>query len=337
MNKERTADGNHTREVAIHGRRVSGWHGAAAVTSIDAMPHRPIVVSYPQIQEVGSWSRMLPERMIFRASHLNVELVDGHLYTADFSGRFRFHLERLGQQWSVGCAIAVGESVEFAQALARGPILALVAALDGDLVLHANAVIGNGIGVACIGPAGRGKTFLSALLVASGKASLFADDSVVIDRLIDRGPVGMHSGLLELRLRDGGALEDALVLGGGAARETSEGRRAVRVANESAVLHHRLGLLVVPAIGPAGGPPRIRALEGDEKLRAALRSTRLPGWLDRTLAEQEFIGLTELMSCTPMVEMELPRIDLTMARVADVTLLGLQAWELLNRYDGLVP
>lgn len=104
-------------------------------------------------------------------------------------GAYRFH----GPAY--GCTVLSGDGTEVDgapgeeglagwQRLLVAQVLPFAAALQGLEVLHAGAVVVDGIGVALSGPSGSGKTSLALALVRRG-AELLADDVLAVERAGD--------------------------------------------------------------------------------------------------------------------------------------------------------
>jgi HPr serine kinase-like protein len=140
---------------------------------------RPLRISYgeqppawPQEAQLVSDERGPGGEVIFQIE------VDG--------GAYRFH----GPAY--GCSVLSGDGTEVAgapgeegfagwQRLLVAQVLPFAAALQGLEVLHAGAVVVDGIGVALSGPSGSGKTSLALALERRG-AELLADDVLAVER-----------------------------------------------------------------------------------------------------------------------------------------------------------
>lgn len=188
--------------------------------------------------------------------------------------------------------------------LVAGTLLAVRLLLDGELALHASAVIPATLGggaVAFVGASGMGKSTLAALACADG-AALLTDDVL---RVSDPGERPLAwPGAVECRLRDAAApLADRYAAA--PVRRTADGRTALAPpARATAAVP--LDVVVIPR--PRRGPERVsaRRLPAAEALLRLVRFPRVVGWSDgRTLARQ-FHLLGDLAAGVPVVEATIP-------------------------------
>ncbi len=124
--------------------------------------------------------------------------------------------------------------------LVEGTVLAMVAALRGDCLLHASAVeLPDGRALVIAGPSGAGKSTLATLLAIAG-CRLIADDAVAL-RVRPHGQVTVSSGIQAARLRE--SAWDLAALMEGADRAKSVDDRVVLTTNPQ-----RAGTFEVAAI-----------------------------------------------------------------------------------------
>jgi hypothetical protein len=172
---------------------------------------------------------------------------------------------------------------------------------EGHLCLHASAVAADGRGVAIVGPSGRGKSTLAALLCASG-ARLISDDMLRIS-LCTEGP-DCFRGTTTLRLRSGAA-ELASELDGTAVCQTADGRIGARPrVVESACV--RLGAILVPFPSRTASELAVEALNGRDALLEVLRYPRAVGWKDEAVVESHFLAAARVTQEVPVFGAAVP-------------------------------
>lgn len=188
----------------------------------------------------------------------------------------------------------------FGPLLLAGSVLAHVLAAEGHSALHASAVESGGSAVAFIGPSGRGKSTLAALLCSSG-AALVSDDLLRCE--VAGGAATCFRGSSRLRLRpQAAALAESL---SGAAVETSDGRTAL-VPRTPRMRRMPLAALVVPRPSREADTLAIRRLRGREAAAEILRSPRLLGWTDPELATRHLDLCHQLAGAVPVLEATIP-------------------------------
>jgi hypothetical protein len=233
------------------------------------------------------------------------------------SGRYRFpvHAPIAGDEpMRVEVLHGPGEDPGFAAVLGQGAILSAVASLSGRVGLHATTVMvpagpsRGEVGIAVMGPSGQGKSATAAMLVAAG-CTLVADDVSVLDP----GSSRVRPGLLELRLRqDTAGLARIIDAAAAAVRSTPDGRIALRPALAPPEGGVEVTHCVLPSVGDdPTASPSARRLQGAAAMDALIRSARLVGWREPTVLAREFDAFGELADAVPVIELRLPRCDLS--------------------------
>ncbi len=183
--------------------------------------------------------------------------------------------------------------------LLAGSGMAHALAIDGHSTLHASAVEVGGRAIAFIGPSGKGKTTLAALLCGSG-ARAVTDDVL---RCEVQGDAALcFRGGARLRLRpQAAALADDLE----SAVQTADGRTAA-MGDLTDVRRMPLAALVVP--GPSRGSRQlsVRRLRGREAAAELLRSPRLAGFIDPELTTRHLDLCQQLVARVPVLETTIP-------------------------------
>lgn len=180
-----------------------------------------------------------------------------------------------------------------------GSGLAHALAADGHSALHASAVEVDGRAIAFIGPSGKGKTTLAALLCAS-RARAVTDD--VLRCGIQDGEAICFRGGSRLRLRSQAA---ALADGLRSAERTAD-ERISAVAEPTARERMPLAALVVPRPSRETSEISVRRLRGREAATELLRSPRLAGIFDPRLATRHLDLCRELAARVPVLEATIP-------------------------------
>lgn len=203
----------------------------------------------------------------------------------------------------------------------RGVVASLLLELVGTPVLHANALVVAGNGVAVTGPQGAGKTTSSAALVAGG-ARLVSDDVVAVE--YDSSSVTMRSGPTDLRLRPHGTGVLGLFPSHAATSQSLDGRVVLPMSpfdRDSA----SLDAIVVPRPSRSTDEISVRALESDAALRLLIGAFRVPGFVERTMVEQRLAAIARL-SALPIAEITMPFLDRWTAGDAQALHDELAAW-----------
>jgi hypothetical protein len=184
--------------------------------------------------------------------------------------------------------------------LAAGTVMAFLLTLRGVTVLHASAVAVDGRALAFVGPSGRGKSTLAALLCLDG-AGLITDDVLAID---PGPPVTGIGGATELRLREAAAsLAD--VRGDLAKRVTADQRTAVTLERSA---HERLPLaaIVVPAPSRTARKVDVTRLSPSTALLSLLSSPRIHGWRRSDVLSRDFDTQSEIVNQVPVYAATIP-------------------------------
>lgn len=185
------------------------------------------------------------------------------------------------------------------QLILAGSGMAHALTADGGSPLHASAVEARGRAIAFIGPSGKGKTTLAALLCGAGARSVTDD---VLRCEIEGESVVCFRGGSQLRLRPQAAsLADDL----GGATTTADGRTSA-LAEPTELERMPLAALVVPMPSRAAGELSLRRLRGREAAAELLRSPRLLGWLDPELRTRHLDLCHGLATRVPVLEATIP-------------------------------
>lgn len=183
--------------------------------------------------------------------------------------------------------------------LLAGSGMAHALAAGGRGCLHASAVEVDGRAIAFIGPSGRGKSTLAALLCAAGARA-------VTDDLLHCEPRGeevvCHRGGHRIRLR---AHAGPAAEGLSDPQGTADGRLS---ALAPATALSRLPLASVVAPRPARDADRVRIerLRGRAAASELLRSQRLTGWIDPRLATLHLDLCRDVAARVPIVAAAIP-------------------------------
>lgn len=238
------------------------------------------------------------------------ETPDGVWYTAgivkggyelSFNGCCTFRVSE--DLSSATCVPEIGTNSALTTVLASGALLAFVMAMRGQCVLHAGAVEVDGRAVAIVGSTGSGKSTVTAALCTVG-CPLVTDDVLRVE-LDESGDALAHRGTSEVRLRPGARMlarrfDDPI-----RARETEDGRLAIRpAATHSRVLP--LGALIVPRPRPHTTAVAVRRTPPMVAMRHLLSYPRLVGWRDQDVLRQQLSDLAQLVQRVPMYVADLP-------------------------------
>ncbi len=183
--------------------------------------------------------------------------------------------------------------------LLAGSGMAHALAADGHSCLHASAVEVDGSAIAFIGPSGKGKTTLAALLCGSGARAV--TDDVLRCEVVGDAALCFRGGA-RLRLRPQAAvLADALE----SAVLTADGRTA-GLGELTDMEKMPVAALVVPGPSRDSGQLSVRRLRGREAAAELLRSPRLAGFIDPALTTRHLDLCHQLAARVPVLEATVP-------------------------------
>lgn len=183
--------------------------------------------------------------------------------------------------------------------LLAGSGLAHALAADGHATMHASAIEVGGRAIGFIGPSGKGKTTLAALLCATG-ARAVTDD--VLRCEFDGESAFCFRGSSRLRLRpQAAALAEQLA----PLEQTADGRTSVR-AEPTPLERLPLVALVVPQPSREARAIGVSRLRGRSAAAELLRSPRLIGWIERELATRHLHLCQQLAQRVPVLEVTVP-------------------------------
>jgi hypothetical protein len=183
--------------------------------------------------------------------------------------------------------------------LMAGTVSAFLLALRGHTVLHASAVSIGGQALAFVGPSGRGKSTLAALMCLAG-ADLVTDDVLVVEA--DDAVVCL-GGATELRLRAGAA---PLAAGSPGATRTTADERLALTAGRSLTEPLPVRAIVIPAPSRTATKVEHRAIDPSAALFTLLSIPRVYGWRDPDVLRRDFTTLSALVNKVPVLEAVVP-------------------------------
>jgi hypothetical protein len=238
---------------------------------------------------------------------VSYDLDDARWYSAtatDSGYRMRFH--RCGEfeiSADLNRVVVHGDPtgrIELLPILMAGTVSAFLLALRGHTVLHASAVSIGGQALAFVGPSGRGKSTLAALMCLAG-ADLVTDDVLVVESGDDVVCLG---GATELRLRAAAA---PLATGspGTATRTTADERLALtagRVLTDPVPLR----AIVIPAPSRTAARVEHRTIDPSTALFTLLSIPRVYGWREPEVLRRDFETLSALVNKVPVLEAVVP-------------------------------
>jgi hypothetical protein len=184
--------------------------------------------------------------------------------------------------------------------LMAGTVSAFLLALRGHTVLHASAVSIGGAALAFVGPSGRGKSTLAALLCLAG-ADLVTDDVLVVDAT---EAVVCRGGATELRLRSAAA-PLAAASPEAATRMTADDRLAL-TAGQALSDTVPLRAIVIPAPSRTASQVEDRVVDPSTALFTLLSIPRVFGWRDPDVLRRDFTTLSKLVNKVPVLEVVVP-------------------------------
>jgi hypothetical protein len=221
------------------------------------------------------------------------ETVDGYVLRFHDCGEFRVSpsLDR------VEVRATPGPNAPILPVLMAGTVSSFLLTLRGATILHASAVAVDGGALAFVGPSGRGKTTLAALLSRAG-AALVTDDVLAVD---PGPPTTCIGGASELRLREAAA---SLSIGG-STRMTEDDRIALSVAC-APVAPVPLRAVVIPAPSRGIEDVEIRRLRSSTALIPFLAFPRVYGWRRDDVLSRDFAVFGALANEVPVYTAKVP-------------------------------
>ncbi len=238
---------------------------------------------------------------------------------ADADGAWLLTLPGSGAAWFSADRRTVdldfGDEQE-AKLLAAGSLIALCNVARGTFVLHAAAVVVDGVAIAIAGPSGAGKSSTAALLARAGHP-VIADDALALE--LTEGRVRCHRGSTTLRLRSG---MRSLAASAPAVETQVDGRLGATfaVGPSEATDSWRLGAIVVPRLVADQAPAGAERLAGAAALTALTSSLRIAGWAGDEFARQAFSDLAALAANVPTIRCDIPRGGVTVPAALDALL-----------------
>jgi hypothetical protein len=203
-------------------------------------------------------------------------------------------LDRIEVRRGPGCDLAV------LSVLAAGTVMAFLLTLRGHTVLHASAVDVAGRALAFVGPSGRGKSTLAALLCLEG-ATLVTDDVLVVE---PGPPVTAVGGAAELRLRPAAA--PLAELRQDAPRRVTADERTALALEPSPHRRVALGAIVIPTPSRTSNEIEVERLSPSTALFAIVSTPRIHGWRRPDVLSRDFSTTTEVANCVPAYEVTVP-------------------------------
>jgi hypothetical protein len=185
--------------------------------------------------------------------------------------------------------------------LIAGTLVAFILGLSGRTVLHASAVSVDGRAIAFIGPSGRGKTTVAALLCVEGGADLVTDDVLAVDP----GPPAICiGGATELRLR---ATATPIV----EARpefsvRTTFDERSAFSPKRATVEPLSLGAIVIPGPSRTATTLVVERLPPGAAILRLLSAPRIHGWSDPGVLSRDFSTLSSVARQVPVYNATIP-------------------------------
>ncbi len=198
--------------------------------------------------------------------------------------------------------LASADADGLAEVLRKGLLVAVRATLDGFAVLHAGAVEVNDRAVAVLGPAGTGKSTVTAMLCAAG-ARLLTDDVLVLDE--SGGAVACRRASTQVRLRPNAASLVALFDVAPVQRQTADGRLALTLPSSP---HERcpIGLVILPRPSRDAVSAVLTPVPPARAVFALLAEPRVGGLRTPEHQQRLFQGAAALAAQVPMVEAHIP-------------------------------
>lgn len=223
--------------------------------------------------------------------------LDGDAYTIRFAGLCDL---RLAPPWrTVEVADDPGAPAEVVGDRIIKTALPFALEWLGHDLLHAGAVVADGVTIAVVGPSGTGKSTLVALFCADG-AALVSDDQLRVE--LEPGAVMCHPGLDAIRLRPDVRPVAGLV--GGVVRPTWDDRIAVS-PGVPVTRRLRVDALLLPSVVDEASVPAVERLTPSEALVPLSHSRAVPR--DGAWRLRRFELHADLLERVPAFAVRLPR------------------------------
>lgn len=215
--------------------------------------------------------------------------------------RFRSLADFELTEHAITATLVPGTDPVIAGVLATGNVMAARMTLEERCVLHASAVAATNGCIALVGPPGRGKSTLAAILVGAG-AQFVTDDVLAIDERADR-LMCVPSGAT-LRLRAGAAWLGEVLKPDDDPVASPDGKTIVSVANVSDAAPLRAIIFPIPDHDLQHA--RIERLSPRETLMRLTTYPRLLGWVDPAILQSTFRWNAVLAKRIPSYSAVLP-------------------------------
>lgn len=180
-----------------------------------------------------------------------------------------------------------------------GILSASLIMLNGDLALHASAVLVADQAVAFVGQRGMGKSTLATIMCRDGGAQLISDDVL---RVLP-GPSRIFPGATATRLRAAWQDSDGQEP---THRETADARYALALDSVGSLSPIPLAAVVVPFPSRDTSVVSIERLNALDALGLLWRFPRIVGWEGKGQLAQQFHGLAQLVREVPVVAARIP-------------------------------
>lgn len=289
----------------IHGRSLRSEIALPAHASTDRQPWFEVKRGEPgaRWEERESWrclaARDQPHRVrVFDSSGLHVVNFDVLQLRAEHATR-TIHVVP-----EPACA------EDLLPALIWGFGLSALLALDGELVLHASAVLFPSGAVVFAGARGAGKSTLAASLATLGYP-LLADDVVCV--ALSARCAHAHRGALQVRVRPFAAC--LAEHPGNASHSTTDGRIAVVPKAVADCALAPIRAVVLPRFARETRTS-VHTLSGASSMLSVLGNLRVGSWLDSGISARQMSLAAQLARVVPLLELTVPwrdQFDLAMA------------------------
>ena len=192
------------------------------------------------------------------------------------------------------------ERSELLPVLMAGTVAAFILTLRGTTILHASAVAIEARALAFVGPSGRGKSTVAALLCVEG-ADLVTDDVLAVR---PTRPVTCIGGASELRLR-AGATEIAHSRPDAVTRTTEDERLGLSTSQAPAE-PLPLAAIVIPAPSREARVVEAQLMSPSAALTALLSTPRVFGWRRSDILSRDLATLGDVVNHVPVYGVTVP-------------------------------